>query len=271
MQDKIDKLKDIEKFEFEDLIQIMKVLRSPDGCPWDREQTHASIRQYLIEEVYEVLETIDKNDDEKLKDELGDLLLQIVFHARIAEERGSFGIGDVVANVCRKMISRHIHVFGDAQAQDSDQALGNWESVKKEEKGHINHTQSLKDIPPMLPALMRSYKVQKKAANVGFDWDRVEDVFAKVDEEFKELKEAYKYETFEDMQGEMGDLLFAVVNAARFLKIEPEFALTKTTERFISRFSYIESNAEKPLEEMTLEEMDKLWDRAKDIERKNIK
>jgi len=263
MKEKIDNFKQIESFCFENLVEIMELLRSPSGCPWDREQTHKSIKQYMIEEAYEVLETIDSEDDKKFMDELGDLLLQIVFHAQIAKERGSFDINDVLGNVCRKMITRHIHVFGDAEAKDSNQALNNWESVKKQEKGHKSYTQSLKDIPPHMPALMRSYKVQKKASLAGFDWEHIDDVFLKVDEELNELRQACSIAIHEKIFEETGDLLFSIVNVARFLNVEPEFALKRTIDKFIMRFSYIENMADKPLDEMTLAEMDALWDRSK--------
>ncbi len=260
---RIADIKNLKSFSFEDLAEIMELLRSPAGCPWDKEQTHDSIKQYMIEEAYEVLETIEACDDAKLIDELGDLLLQIVFHAQIAKERGSFSISEVVANVCRKMISRHIHVFGDALANNPEQALSNWESVKRREKGHNTHTQSLKDIPPHMPSLMRSVKVQKKASLLGFDWDRVEDAMLKVDEELEELKLACKNGEQGKLSEEIGDLLFAVVNVARFLKIEPEFALKGTIEKFIRRFEYIERMSQKPIGQMTLNEMDMLWNEAK--------
>lgn len=264
MEDKrITDIKNLKSFNFEHLVEIMALLRSPAGCPWDKEQTHESIKQYMIEEAYEVLETIEACDDAKFMDELGDLLLQIVFHAQIAKERGSFGISDVIANVCRKMIMRHIHVFGEASADNPAQALSNWESVKRREKGHDTHTQSLKDIPPHMPALMRSLKVQKKASLVGFDWDRVECAMLKVDEELCELKDACENGEHGKLNEEIGDLLFAVVNVARFLKVEPEFALKSTIEKFIQRFDYIERMADKPLEQMTLGEMDVLWNEAK--------
>jgi len=255
--------KNKEDFTLEDLVSILEYLRSPEGCPWDRAQTHESIKQCLIEEAYEVLETIENKDDGKFKDELGDLLLQIVFHSQIAKERESFDINDVLKNVCRKMIERHVHVFGQAQADNPQEALLNWEGVKRQEKGFKTYTQSLKDIPITLPALMRSLKVQKKAAMVGFDWDKVDDAMAKVKEECIELKQAYKSGVKEDVEEEVGDLLFAVVNVARFLKVEPEFALRGTIEKFVRRFEFIENQSKKPLDEMSLSEMDELWDKAK--------
>ncbi len=255
-----------DKYELKDLLDIMALLRSGDGCPWDREQTHDSLKRYMIEETYEVLEQIDKKDSRKLCDELGDLLLQVVFHAQISKENGGFDMGDVITGICRKLISRHTHVFGEAQADTADKVVENWEEIKKREKGIESHTGVLKDVPSNLPALMRSFKVQQKAARVGFDWDRVEDVIAKVDEEIQELKDVYKSNNMERITDEMGDAFFALVNLSRFLKVQPELALTGTTNKFIKRFEYIESESLKngrKLEEMKLAEMDELWDKAK--------
>ncbi len=255
-----------EKYSFMDLIEIMKHLRSENGCPWDREQDHESLKKYLIEETYEVLEAIDLKDKDKLCEELGDLLLQIVFHAQIADEANIFNINDIIDGISKKMVSRHTHVFGDAKADTADDVVDNWESIKKKEKGIKSHTQVLKDIPPILPSLMRSYKIQEKAAKVGFDWDHVDDAFKKVREEIDELEEVYKSENMERITDELGDSLFAIVNVARFLKVQPETALTGTINKFIKRFEYIERESEKKgkkLEEMSLEEMDKLWEKAK--------
>jgi tetrapyrrole methylase family protein/MazG family protein len=256
-------LRELTAYQFRHLVEIMEMLRAPEGCPWDREQDHVTLKQYLIEETYEVLEAIDLQNMDKLAEELGDVMLQVVFHAQVASERGEFGIGDVITGVCQKMIDRHPHIFGDVKVSSSDDVLNNWESIKKEEKGFKSHTQVLKDVPSNLPALMRSFKVQKKAAQAGFDWDDVEDAMIKVEEELRELKEVYQEGPEEKVKEELGDLLFAVVNVCRFLKQEPELALTATTEKFIKRFAYIEENAVKPLEEMTLEEMDSLWNQAK--------
>lgn len=256
-------LRELVNYKFRHLVEVMELLRSPEGCPWDREQSHQSLKQYLIEETYEVLEAINLDDMDKLAEELGDVLLQVVFHAQIAKEHGEFSINDVITGICRKMINRHTHIFGDAKVDSAEQVVGNWEAIKKKEKGLKSHTQVLKDIPAILPALMRSYKVQKKAALVGFDWDKPEDAIAKADEEFRELKQAYQSGNENDIKEELGDLLFAIVNISRFLKQEPEQALTATTEKFIRRFAYIEEHADKPLEEMTLKEMDELWNQAK--------
>lgn len=258
-----------ERYTFKDLLEIMARLRAPGGCPWDREQNHKSLKRYLIEEAYEVLEAIDEQKPEKLCDELGDLLLQVVFHAQIAKESKQFDIDDVIHGVSSKMISRHRHVFGEEEAETSDDVLDIWEKQKKKEKGFETQTQVLKDVPPNLPALMRSFKVQQKAAQVGFDWDNIEDAFMKIKEEANELKEAYKSGNTAHMEEELGDLLFAVVNVSRFMKVQPELALTATVNKFIRRFEYVEKRAlesGKNLTDMTLEEMDALWDECKERE-----
>lgn len=255
-----------ERYSFEDLQEIMALLRSETGCPWDREQTHESLKKYLIEETYEVLEAIDLRNKDKIAEELGDVLLQVVFHAQIARECGQFDMEDVISGICRKLVSRHTHVFGDATADTPDQVVSNWEQIKKQEKGLKSHAGVLKDVPANLPALMRSYKVQQKAAQVGFDWEDIEDVIAKVDEEIQELKDVYKSKNVERITDEMGDVFFALVNLARFLKVQPELALTGTINKFIRRFEYIEQESAKAgrkLEEMSLAEMDVLWNEAK--------
>jgi tetrapyrrole methylase family protein/MazG family protein len=255
-----------DKYTFSDLLDIMKLLRSENGCPWDREQTHESLKKYLIEETYEVLEAIDLNDKKKVCEELGDLLLQIVFHAQIAKEEETFSIDDVITGICRKMVLRHTHVFGDAKADTADDVVVNWEEIKKKEKGIETQTGVLKDVPSNLPALMRSYKVQQKASQVGFDWDNVDDVFKKVDEEIVELKDVYKSKDVERITDEIGDVLFSIVNLSRFLKVQPELALTGSTNKFIKRFEFIERESKKEgknLEDMSLEEMDELWNKSK--------
>jgi tetrapyrrole methylase family protein/MazG family protein len=255
-----------KKYDFNDLLDIMARLRAENGCPWDREQTHESLKIYMIEETYEVLEALDAGDTAKFCNELGDLLLQIVFHAQIAKENGTFDIGDVTTEICSKLISRHPHIFGDVRADTSDEVLQNWEAIKKKEKQLKTQTSVLKDIPSNLPALMRSYKVQQKAAQVGFDWDDIEDVFGKVDEEIRELRDVYKSKNVERITDELGDAMFALVNLSRFLKVQPELALTGTISKFIRRFEYIEqqsTKAGKKLEDMSLAEMDELWNEAK--------
>lgn len=257
------------KHFFEDLIRIMDRLRQPDGCPWDREQTHESLKQYLIEETYEVIDAIDNGDVDELIEELGDLILQVVFHAQIGKEIGYFDIHDVTDGISKKLIQRHPHVFGDTQVADSDEVLKNWEAIKLEEKEE-SVTDAMSRIPQSLPALMRAYKVQKKAAEVGFDWDRIEDAIEKVHEETREFSDALMDGNLEHASEELGDLLFAVVNVCRFLKVNPEFALTGTTKKFTSRFAYIENNVTKngkKLEDMTLLELDDLWNEAKTKEK----
>jgi len=252
--------------KLERLIDIMKLLRSREGCPWDREQTHESLKKYLIEETYEYLEVVDLGDKSRMCEELGDVLLQIVFHARIAEENGDFNIEDVINGVCDKMIHRHPHVFGNENAETSGEVLKKWEEIKKQEKGTVNQTSVLQDVPNNLPALMRSFKVQQKAAQVGFDWTNPEDVFAKIREEIDELEAEFKKNSSSGMEDELGDVLFSVVNLSRFLKVHPELSLTQSTNKFIGRFEQVEKCAAeqgKKLEEMSLQEMDVLWEEAK--------
>lgn len=256
----------MENDKLDRLIDIMKVLRSKEGCPWDREQTHESLKRYLIEETYEYLEAVDLNDKRHMCEELGDVLLQVVFHAQIASENGDFNIEEVINGICEKMIHRHPHVFGDVSAETSNDVLKNWEEIKKKEKGNVDQTSVLQDVPINLPALMRSYKVQQKAAQVGFDWDNPSDVFAKIREEIDELEVEYKKSDKNGIEDELGDVLFSVVNLSRFLKVHPELSLSQSTNKFIERFKYVEKKAlelGKNLNEMTLQEMDVLWSEAK--------
>jgi tetrapyrrole methylase family protein/MazG family protein len=253
-------------YDINDLLEIMRVLRGEKGCPWDREQDRQSLKPYLLEEAYEVLDAIEKKDVGLLKEELGDLLLQVVFHAQIADEEGEFDFGKVVEGICEKLIRRHPHVFGGQRARDSDGALDRWEASKRKEKGVRGYTAALMNIPKTLPSLMRSYKVQQKAALAGFDWDRIEDVMAKVKEELSELEEVYKNGEMSRIKEELGDLLFAVVNLARFENIRPELALRETVEKFIQRFAFIEKEAlkmGKTLDRMTLDQMEQLWQASK--------
>lgn len=259
--------KDIENNkDFRDLLDIMSKLRSEDGCPWDREQSHESLKKYLIEEAYEVIEAIDEKDENKLVEELGDVLLQVVFHAQLGKEDGYFDINDVIEGICKKMIDRHPHVFGNVNANTSEQVLNNWDIIKKKEQGLKSYTDTMKHIPKCLPALMRAEKVQDKAKKAGFDWDHVEDALNKVKEELQEVEDVYKGENRARILEELGDLLFSVVNVARFLDIDAESALVYTIDKFIYRFEYIECNCKKAgmkIENMSLEQMDKLWNEAK--------
>ncbi|MGC9319628.1 MAG: nucleoside triphosphate pyrophosphohydrolase [Armatimonadota bacterium] len=246
---------------FDELLRVMARLRSSDGCPWDREQTHGSLRPYLLEEAYEALEAVDAEDWSRLCDELGDVLLQVVFHAQLASERGDFDIEDVCAGIVRKLKRRHPHVFADAVADTPDQVLDRWEKLKRQEKGYEGRRSALDGIPPAMPALQRAHKLQKRAARVGFDWDGIEGPRAKIDEELAEVDDAEAAE----LEDEIGDLLFAVVNLARFLGVEPEGALRGANARFTRRFKAIEragGGAER-LREMDLEQMDELWEQAK--------
>ncbi len=254
-----------KRFDLDPLVGIMARLRSPGGCIWDIEQTHSSLRRYIVEEVYEVLEAIELAEGNKLCEELGDLLLQIVFHARVAEECGEFTMQDVINTVTEKMVRRHPHVFGDISVRDAAEVVVNWENIKKQEKG--NEKQSLLDgIPKGLPSLMQAYKLQAKAAKVGFDWDTITPVWGKIEEELQELKMAVQGGHAADIEGELGDVLFAVVNLARFLDLEPETSLNVTNNKFYRRFSFIENQVVArglEWENLTLNELNNLWNEAK--------
>ena len=261
-----------ERYDVNDLIDIVKILRSPGGCPWDIEQDHKSIRRDFLEETYEVIEAINKEDRDGLLEELGDVLLQVVFHTQIEREKNSFDLNDVADGVCKKMIERHPHVFGNVNAETSEQVLENWDVIKKQTKQQKSQTESMLSIPREFPALMRADKVQKKAAKVGFDWDSVEGAFDKVSEELEELKEAVTMGVVENANEELGDLLFSVVNVSRFISVDSEEALTKATDKFIDRFSKVEKMAEEKginMKETELSELDKLWDEAKKVSKKD--
>lgn len=257
----------MKDYNINDLIAIVKRLREPDGCPWDKVQTHQSIKKDLIEESYEAVDALDNGTDHDFANELGDVLLQVVFHSVLASERGAFEFNDVVAEICNKLISRHTHVFGPDHAGNVDEALNNWEKNKKKEKGLETYTQVLKDVPNYYPALMRAAKVQKKAKkSVGFDWDNIEDVYSKVYEEIDELKEAQVNGKREQIEEEFGDLLFAVVNLSRFLDVDAESALTAGCTKFIDRFEKMENLAKERnlnLEKLSLNEQDELWNEIK--------
>lgn len=259
------------KYTMQDLIDIMAALRGENGCPWDKAQTHESLKPFLLEEAYEVIDAIDRGDANDLTEELGDLLLQIVFHSRLAEERGEFDMGDVIDGICEKMIRRHPHIFGDVKVENAGEVLKNWEDIKREEKDIKTQAQSMASLPATFPALMLAYKVQEKAARVGFDWADVKGAMDKVFEEMEEIKEVYKDNNCDKIREEMGDLLFAAVNVARFLKVDPELALRDATKKFIRRFNYVEQAAarsDRELQDMSLEEMDKLWEEGKKQEKK---
>ena len=262
-------VKDMSK-NFDTLVEIMERLRGEQGCPWDRKQTKDSLKPYLIEEAYEVLEALEEKDPVKLKEELGDLLYQILFHAQISKEEGGFDIEDILTAGSEKMVRRHPHVFGDKKAEDADEVLRQWEAIKKMEKGEERKS-ILEGVPPHLPALLRAHQLQARAARVGFDWEHADQVFSKVIEEMKEFEEAFRAKDRRGMEDELGDLLFALVNIGRFIEVNPEDALRKSISRFISRFRHIEeeiARQEKEWADVSLEEMEMLWQEAKGLERK---
>jgi XTP/dITP diphosphohydrolase len=249
--------------EFTRFVEVTKRLRKE--CPWDKEQTHQSIRHSLIEEAYEVVEAIDKNDLNELKKELGDLLLHVVFHANIAEEQNEFTLQQVIDGISEKLIFRHPHIFGTSIVRDADHVKENWEKLKLKEG-----RESLMDgVPRELPALLRAHRLQDKASQVGFDWEKKEDAWKKVEEEMRELHRAIEAGAAAEIEGEFGDLLFALVNYSRFIEVNPENALRQTVDKFIKRFQHIERRLKesgKDIHSSTLEEMDALWNEAKKIE-----
>ena len=264
VDEKIQFLLDKEKYVFDDLVILIEVLRSEKGCPWDREQTHKSIRNDIIEETYEVIEAIDTEDTELLREELGDVLLQAVFHSVIEEEKGVFTVEDVTDGICKKLIHRHPHVFGDVVVKDTANVLSNWEQIKSEEKSRVTVTDKLKAIPPMLPALMRAQKVGKKAKC--FDFANENEVMDKLYEELDELKEAMDKKNKEEISEEMGDLLLTVTSLCRKLDIDAELSLSRATEKFIDRFEKIENivlERGERIENVSVVELNAIWDENK--------
>lgn len=256
-----------ERYTFDDLLQIVKILRGENGCMWDREQDHHSIRRNFIEETYEACEAIDNEDSALLKEELGDVLLQVVFHARIEEEEGRFNMDDVADGVCKKMIYRHPHVFKHVDVASTEEILNNWDALKKTEKKQESATDTLNSVARTLPALIRAEKVQHKAAKTGFEWKDINGALDKVQEELDEVKRAVNGDG--DLPEEVGDLLFAAVKVARFANTDPESALNHTTEKFIRRFAYVEQGAAaqgKEIQDLTLQEMTALWNEGKSRE-----
>ena len=253
-----------ESFGFEDLREIMEYLRRPEeGCPWDAAQTHASIRKNFLEEAYEVCEAIDRKDNVLMCEELGDTLFQVVFHTRIAEEEGAFTMDDVTTGICKKMIERHPHVFGQHEKLEKPEDTYNvWDAVKAQEKSQKTYTNAMNDVAKTLPALMYAEKVQGRAKKSGFDWPAVSGAMDKVREEAAELQECI--DRGEDIQEELGDLLFAAVNVARMQDVDPEEALLRATQKFMRRFAVVEQMAGEQLRTMSIEEMTALWQKAKD-------
>jgi tetrapyrrole methylase family protein/MazG family protein len=259
MQDRASK-------EFAELVETVAKLRSPDGCPWDREQTHDSLKRFAIEETYEVVEAIDSGDMGRLRDELGDLMLQVLLHAQMATEEGQFDITDVCRTIREKLHRRHPHVFGETEVSGVEDVLVNWEKIKSCEPGYDERESVLDGVPESLPALMRAADLSRKAARTGFDWPDIHAIFGKLKEEIRELEAAIDGANKAEIKGEIGDLLFTVVNIARWAETDPEEALRDMLKKFTYRFNRIEQRARETgrnIREMTLEEMDKVWDEAK--------
>ncbi|MFR2205820.1 MAG: nucleoside triphosphate pyrophosphohydrolase [Eubacterium sp.] len=257
-----------DNYDINDFLRLVTVLRSPSGCPWDRKQTHESIKKNFIEETYEVVEAINKADAEGLKEELGDVLLQVAMHSEMESEKGSFDFNDVVNDICKKLVVRHPHVFGDAAAQNSDEALQNWDQVKLKTKGMKKQGEAMIKVPREFPALMRAQKVQEKAAKAGFDWDDINGAVDKLHEEIDELETALAAGVGKDIEEEFGDVLFSCVNVSRFIGADSEEALTASTDKFIKRYLLVEKlAADEGLDMKTasIEELDKLWNKAKII------
>lgn len=254
------------EYNITDLISIMRILRSPDGCPWDKVQTHQSIRDNFIEETYEAVEAIDTENTTLLREELGDVLMQVIFHSLMEEEKGVFDFNDVCDEVCKKLILRHPHVFADTVAETPDEVLKNWDSIKMEEKSQKTYADSVDSVAKSLPSLMRAQKVQKRASKAGMDFSSFDDAFSKIDEETAELKTAVLANDTDKMSDELGDLLFSVVNVARFLKIDSEHALYNATDKFSDRFRKVEMlckerNIDMKTADISL--IDSLWEEVK--------
>jgi len=268
--------------KFDELVAIMERLRAPGGCPWDAEQTYASLSQYLLEEAYETFDAIQEadatGDPTNLKEELGDLLLQVIFHSTIAKEKGDFSLDAVAEAVSKKLVLRHPHVFGDAKLARAQDVLDNWDTLKANEREASGKKSRklgsiLDDVPIHFPALLEALKITTKAAKVGFDWENPEPVFAKLDEEVAEIRNAIAADEKNDIEAEIGDLLFVIVNLARKLDVEPETALKRTNRKFRERFKFIEDELKadgRRLDDSTLQEMDELWNKAKSLEQRSV-
>lgn len=255
-----------DRYQFNDLVDIVRILREPGGCPWDMEQTHQSIRENFLEETYEVIEAIDTNNKELMQEELGDVLLQVVLHSDMARTEGWFTVDDVANDICKKLIVRHPHVFGDVTVNSTGDVLKNWDDIKRLTKKQRTQSEAMAAIPAVYPALMKAQKVQEKAKKAGFDWDNAEGAFLKIDEETKELKEALSTGDKTAVEDELGDVLFSVVNVARFCNCEAETALDKATKKFMERFTITEALAKEKgidMKEASLDVLDELWAEAK--------
>ena len=255
-----------ERYGIDDLIEIMKILRGEDGCPWDREQDHKSIRNNFLEETYEVLDAIDRQDPQDLCEELGDVMLQVVFHSRMEEEAGGFDFGDVCDGICKKLIIRHPHVFSTIEVSGSEEVLSNWDKIKQKTKGQTTAAQTLRSVSAVFPSLMRSGKVQHRAAKAGFDYPNVQWAINDLKSEMDELEQAIAQQDKENIQEELGDLLFSVVNISRFVGVDAEESLAASCEKFIRRFEQVEemaSQQEINMKESSIEQLDELWKQAK--------
>ncbi len=257
-----------DKYNIEDLIRIVEVLRAPGGCPWDREQTHQSIKKNFIEETYEVIEAINKDDAEGLREELGDVLLQVLLHCQMESEKGVFDFNDVANDLCKKLVVRHPHVFGEKSAQNEAEALERWDEIKLKTKGMKKQSEAMLKVPREFPALMRAQKIQEKAAKAGFDWNDENGAIEKLLEEINELKNALSGGNQNEISDEMGDVLFSCVNISRFAKSDAEESLSASTDKFLSRYLIVEKLAEQRsvnMKEAPIEVLDQLWDEAKII------
>lgn len=257
-----------DRYDINDFINLITVLRAPNGCPWDREQTHESIRKNFIEETYEVIEAINKKDTDGLREELGDILLQVALHSEMERERGTFDFSDVVNDICHKLVIRHPHVFGDVTAENEKEALDSWDNIKLKTKGIKKQSESMEKVARELPALMRAQKIQSKAAKAGFDWDNKDGAFDKLFEEINELKTALAQGSESDVEDEFGDVLFSCVNIARFINVDSEEALTASTDKFMNRYALVEKLADKQGIDMrtsSIDTLDSLWNKAKEI------
>lgn len=256
----------MQKKVFESLVDVIATLRGENGCPWDREQTHASLKSTLIEETYETVEAIDSGDSNHLQEELGDLLLNIMLQAQIADESDNFNIYDVIESLIEKLIRRHPHVFGNVDVENADEVVKNWESIKSQEEGYEDRESILDGIPIALPALLRGQKIQKRAARVGFDWNNISDVINKVEEELNEVNDSLEKDDQNEIEMEIGDLLFAVVNLCRFVDLQAEETLRKANRKFVRRFKLLENELNtqgKNISDQSLEELDSIWNEIK--------
>ncbi len=253
-----------DRYDMSDFLKLIAVLRAPGGCPWDREQTHESIKKNLIEETYETIEAIDKKSVSGLREELGDLLLQVALHSEMECENGNFDFGDIVDDLCKKLVIRHPHVFGDLEAKNGKEALAGWDEIKRQTKGYKSQSESMVSVPRELPALMRAQSVQKKAAKVGFDWADVQQVLGKLSEEISEFKSALSCN--QNVGEEFGDILFTCVNISRFIDLDSEEALTASTDKFINRFTEMEKQVKaegREINTLSATELEEYWEKAK--------